>query len=235
MRIKRPRSGPRGPATDAFLLAVGARDVPRDPDDEDSWKHRLDAVEKRIATTLQQPPVLYSMVSASAARNTLRLSVGLSLSIGVPQRRRYAIYVEQGAGAVIAEGDSLPADDPASAFLTNLPSWADAEMAKGARAILDACARYELLSDVQAAIARLSEARHAELTSIESLYARRPGTDQKLYGMRERGTEGSASVEAEHRRLQQLALERYAVQVRVRVLSVGVLSAVQRPPRSLRS
>lgn len=234
MRIKHPRSGPRSPATDAFMLAVGARTVPRDPGDEDSWKHRLDAVEKRLATTLLQPPVLYSMRSAADARYTLRFSVGLSLSIGAPQRRRYVIFVQQGAEAVIEDGGSLPADDHASAFLTTLPSWAEAEIAKGARAILDACARYELLSDVQTAIARLSEARHAELTSIESLYARRQGTDQKLYGMRERGTEGSASVEAEHRRLQQLVLERYAVRVRVKVLSVGVLSAAH-ARHSLRS
>jgi len=61
------------------------------------------------------------------------------------------------------------------------------------------------------------------LTDLERLYITKQGANDHLYGLPAFGTEGSASIEAEARMLQNIALTRYDVTVRVRVLALGVL------------
>ena len=61
------------------------------------------------------------------------------------------------------------------------------------------------------------------MTDLERLYKAEQGANDHLYGLPAFGTEGSASIEAEARMLQNIALTRYDVTVRVRLLALGVL------------
>jgi hypothetical protein len=252
-KSKRQPNGPGDRAIDHFLRTVAALDggsvvakddrlridfwddrpsvvVRRDPADSDEWKVRFEHVEKQAAIILRNPPVVYSMVcrtrgAAKPARALLRLSVGLSLSVGEPVSRRYVVTLEQGARqAAIEEGGLLPTESGAqTAILSTLPRWVEQSMKGLSRGVLEACIRYQMLPDVQSAIQRLGEKRRTELAQLEHLYARRQGSEGQLYGLPEPGTEGSASIEAEQRRLRQLVFDRYTVRVRARILSLGLL------------
>jgi hypothetical protein len=204
--------------------------VSRDPADPDEWKVRFERVEKQAAIILRNPPVVISMVwptrkAAKPARALLRLSVGLSLSVGEPLVRRYAVTLEQGARqAAIEQGGLLPSETGAqTAILSTLPRWVEQSTKALSRGTLEACNRYQVLPDVQQALRRLGERRRTELAQLEHLYARRQRSEGQLYGLPEPGTEGSASIEAEQRRLQRIVFDRYRVRVRVRMLSLALL------------
>jgi hypothetical protein len=169
--------------------------------------------------------VWHTKSAAKAARAMLRLSVGLSLSVGEPLSRRYVVTLERGARqAAIEEGGQLPADAGAqTAILSTLPRWVEQSMKELSSGVLEACEKYQVLPDVQSAIRRLGEKRRTELAQLEHLYARRQGSERHLYGLPEPGTEGSASIEAEQRRLQQIVFARYTVQIRIRMLSLGLV------------
>lgn len=252
-KSKRHPNGPGGHAIDDFLRTVAALDggsvvaeddrlridfrsdrspivVKRYPTDPDEWKTRFEQVEKRAAIILRNPPVVYSMVwptrkAAKPASALLRLSVGLSLSVGEPIFRRYTVTLEQGARqATIEEGGLPPSETGAqTGVLVTLPRWVEQSMKKLSRGVLEACDRYQVLPDVQSAVRRVGEKRRTELAQLEHLYARRQQSEGQLYDLPESGMQGSASIEAEQRRLQQIVFDRYSVRVRVWMLSLAIL------------
>jgi hypothetical protein len=204
--------------------------VKRNPADPDEWRIRFENIEKRAAIILGNPPVVYSMVwptskPAKHGRAVLRLSVGLSLSVGEPLSRRYVVTLTKDARqASIVEGGLPPAETGATtAILSTLPRWAEQRVKELSHAVLEACDLYQGLPAVRSAMNTLGERRRTELAQIEHLYARRQKSKGQLYGLPEPGTQGSASIEAEQRRLQQIVFERFTVQVRVRMLSLGIL------------
>ena len=233
MKNKRRRTGPGDRATDRFRRCVAALEptVKRGARVSDARKAEIAHVEKQAAVVLCNPPVVYSMPwpgrrAGKLAKTVLRLSVGLSLSIGVPHFRRYVVTLARGARrAVYEEGTILPADASAKAtLLTALPSWTEERLPILTRGVAEACEQYQSLPGVQDALRRIGERRRAELAGLEHLYARRQRSEGRIHGLPEPGTTGSASIEVEQRKLQRIVLERYAVRVRVRILSLGLLT-----------
>ena len=253
MRKQHHPNGPGVRATDAFLAGIAAlsggdvaasddawrltfRDgredqiVPRSPKSEDEWRTHFTWIEKQAAVILRNPPVLYAIAWPRARNVALRLSAVVSLSIGTPVERRYVCTIARGGTeAQVEEGGVLP--DVASAQTTSLaalPSWAERDLRAVARALADACRKYELLPEVQKSMAAIAERRRTELAYVDHLYGVREREHQRLWGLPPHGTRGSAAVEAEARRLRLIVLERYAPRVRVQPLSIGVLSG---PPK----
>jgi hypothetical protein len=253
MKNKRRPNGLGDRAIDRFLRATAAMDggsvvaerdwlridfrdgrpsvvVKRKPVEPEEWRVRFEHVEKQAAIILNNPLVVYSIVwkardSAKKGRAMLRLSFGVSLSVGAPLSQRYVATLERGARqAVIKEQGLQPAEGEAqTAIVSALPQWAEQGTKALSRAVLEACDRYKVRPEVQTAIAELGDRRRTELAQIEHLYARRPESNGQLYGLPEPGTQGSASIEAEQRRLQQVVIDRYTVRVCVRMLSLGLL------------
>ncbi len=252
-KSKRRPNGPGDHAIECFLRTTAALDlgnvvaehdrwrinfrdgrpsivVKRAPADPNEWRVRFERVEKQAAIILNNPPVVYSMVwkTRGAAKQDsamLRLSFGVSLSVGAPLSQRYVATLERGARQAVIEERGLPPTEGAAqtAILSTLPRWVEKGTETLSRAVLEACERYQLRSEVQTAIKGLGEKRRTELAQIDYLYARRQESAGHLYGLPEPGTEGSASIEVEQRRLRQTVIDRYTVRVYVRMLSLGLL------------
>ncbi|HEX6087538.1 MAG TPA: hypothetical protein VF266_23600 [Thermoanaerobaculia bacterium] len=205
--------------------------IPHQPASETEWASRFKWVEKEAAVILRNPPLLYTIAWPAARRSKqskktmLRLSATLSLSVGEPLARRYVVTLERGGKeARVDEGGVLPPADGADlAPMVALPAWAERDVRTLCRALAATCEAFQLLPDVQNALRALGELRRTELAYLEHLYARREGEYERLWGLPARGTQGSAAVEAEQRRLRQIVLERYAARIRVRPLSLGLL------------
>ncbi|MGH9824194.1 MAG: hypothetical protein ACREDR_13195, partial [Blastocatellia bacterium] len=121
------------------------------------------------------------------------------------------------------EGGHLPSKIGGErSIVPALPAWAEAGLKRTARAVAKACDVYQARSDTQEAIQILAETRRQELIDLESLYGRKHGAIDRLYGLPTPDTGGSASIEAELRRLQNIVLDRYRVRVRLRMLSLGL-------------
>lgn len=199
------------------------------PDEQAQWETRLKWVEKQAAVYLLGAPILYGIEwnakgSQHSAFRALRLSIGLSLSMGKPHPKRYSCILRHGKKDVsVIEGGQLPNITRGDKLLlTSLPSWAEKELHRFAPAVLEACELFQKRSQVQVATSDLNEKFTIELSDLDRLYRRKQGTNDKLYGLPLAGAEGSVAIEAELRRLQAVVLERYRVKLRLRILSLGV-------------
>ena len=198
------------------------------PKHQGDWESRLKWVEKQAAVYLLHAPILYGIQweakSRKAPVRVLRLSLGLSLSMGQPHPKRYTCILKVGkAQAKVAEGGHLPEVTGGTRWLlTGLPVWAQNELQKFPPAVLRACDLFRNGNEVQVAFSNLGKQFSDELSYLDGLYRRKQGTNDKLYGLPTPGTEGSASIEAELRRLQNTVLERYRLKLRLRILSLGV-------------
>ena len=198
------------------------------PNCQEEWESRLKWVEKQSAVYLVHAPVLYGVQWQTTAGRprvrALRLSIGLSLSVGQPFPKRYTCSVISGKKDIsVVEGGELPQLAGGKRWLlTALPSWTQKELEKLITGVLRACDLFGNQSEVQDALPKLSEKLSDELSHLDALYRRKQGTNDRLYGLPPFGTEGSAAIEAELRRLQKTVLERYRSKVRLRVLSLGV-------------
>ena len=199
------------------------------PTTQRAWTTRLKWVEKQSAIFLLNSPILYGVTWSGAGgkrsgNDGLRLSVGLSLSIGRPLPKRYTCLIRHGRSEIrVSEGGYLLLRMGKESNPTGLPPWAEADLSKLARGVLTACEYFRARPDVQHAIVELGAERRTELTDLERLYKTKQGSNDRLYGLAASGTEGSASIEAESRKLQSVVLRRYDVTVRVRVLTLGIL------------
>ena len=199
------------------------------PDNQEDWMTRLKWVEKQSAILLLNAPVLYGLnwggkVRVQPGCDGLRLSLGLSLSLGRPCPARYTCVLQRGGKEIrIREGDRLARGKAKESTLFALPEWVGAEIRKLSRGVVSACEQYRARADVRNAIAKLGSQRRSELVDLERLYQTSKGSNARLYGMPAPGTEGSASIEAEVRTLQSVILKRYEVTVRIRLLTVGIL------------
>jgi hypothetical protein len=198
------------------------------PGNQAEWELRLKWVEKQAASYLLAPPVLYgiewnSKRGKTASVKALRLSIGLSLSMGQSHPKRYTCVLKHGAKEIyVGEGGPLPAiKNGRKLVLTSLPKWAEQELKRLPDAAITACELFQKRPEVQQAIATLNEKFTIELSDLDRLYRRKQGTDDKLYGLASAGTDGSVAIEAELRRLQSVVLDRYRVRIRLRVLSLG--------------
>jgi len=200
------------------------------PTDQQTWRSRFKWVEKQSALFILNAPILYAIKwerqsrRKVASKSALRLSVGLSLSVGPALPKRYTCILKRGGKFSVIEGGYLRlGEGTTSSTLAQLPEWAEAELEKLSLAVLEACEEFEARPQVQQAILGLGEKRRDEMANLGLLYRRKQGSNDRLYGLPEAGTEGSVSIEAELRRLQNIVLDRYRLRVRVRVLSLGVL------------
>ncbi len=169
---------------------------------------------------------LYYTVGKPGSDATLRLSAGLSLTIGPALAQRYVVTLRRGTSHTTIEqgGEPRLEEQAQAAVLTTLPKGLEPDLVTLAQGVLEACELFRAREEVTAALSVIGRKRRAELVGLEQLYARRRGSQQRLYGFPEPGTEGSTAIEAELRRLQRIVLDRYAVSVRVRILSLGVIA-----------
>jgi hypothetical protein len=249
-RKPRRQTGPGTPAIDDFvnkMVSFGGGSVTRQaeglrisfpkeadrsiaytPKDQAEWELRLKWVEKQAAVYLLGAPVLYgvewkSKTAKKANVRALRLSIGLSLSLGPAHPRRYTCTVIQGEKKIfVGEGGHLPNLPGTRLELTSLPRWAEKELGRFPEAIETSCEMFEKRTEVQHATGELREKFNTEFSDLDRLYRRNQGTDDRLYGLSAAGTDGSIAIEAELRRLQSIVLDRYRVRIRLRVLSLGV-------------
>jgi hypothetical protein len=205
---------------------VNAEIVCYAPSTQDEWTTRLKWVEKQAAIFLLNAPILYRVKwsGKNSNRRGLRLSVGLSLSVGVPLPKRYTCVMTHGSDEIrFSERGALSVDGGSEVGSAGLPSWVTADLSKLGTGVLAACDHFRQHSDVQNSIRKLGVDRRAELTNLDHLYRRKQGANARLYGFPTPGSEGSASIEAELRNLQNIVLQRYAVGIRIRFLSLGIL------------
>lgn len=215
MKSRRPKNGPGAPATERFAAVSGVAEA------------ELPATLKRAAAVLLNRPVYYT-IGRPGRQATLRLSVALSLSIGPPLAQRYVITMPRGAARATIEedGELTIADGAESELLTTLPKSMAADLAVLARGVGEACEVFQSRSEVAKALNLIGRKRREELVGVGQLYATRRSAQQRLWGFAEAGAQGSTAVEGEVRGLQRIVLERYAVAVRVRILSLGVIAEV---------
>lgn len=196
------------------------------PTTQDQWTTRLKWVEKQAAILVLNAPILYRVKwsSKNSNRHCLRLSVGLSLSVGSPLPKRYTCVIAHGSDEIrFSERGALTIDGGEEVGLARVPSWVTADLPKLGAGVLAACDHFRQHSDVQNTLRKLGIDRRVELTNLDHLYRRKQGANARLYGFATPGTEGSASIEAELRNLQNIVLQRYAVAIRIRFLSLGIL------------
>lgn len=199
------------------------------PDTQQDWTMRLKWVEKQSAIFLLNTPIVYGLKWTAAGgkkegNNGLRVSVGLSLSAGSPFPKRYTSVLRHGSNEVrISEGGRLPLGRGKESPVGPMPSWVQDDLQKLARGIRRACQLYGARPEVRQAILKLQADRRIEIRDIENLYRTTRRSSHRLYGLPAPGTDGSASIEEELRRLQNIVLRRYEVTVRVRPLSLVVL------------
>lgn len=213
----------------AFADGSAAELVALQPATADEWRSRLRRLEKQAAIVLLNPPLAYAVAypvrrGEKPPRPTLRLSVSLSLSVGRPLAQRLVFTFARDTGQVtVSAGESLPRrEGEQSTFLASLPGWVERAMVPLTSAIVAQCEAYELRPEIQDAVARIGEQRRTELAHIQLLYAsQRRGT--RLYGLPRPGAHASSAVEAERRQLETIVLDRYLAEIRVRVLSLGIL------------
>jgi hypothetical protein len=205
------------------------RFIAYEPEEQAQWESRLKWVEKQSAAYLLGAPILYGLEWNAKRRKTsnvraLRLSIGLSLSMGASHPKRYTCILKHGDKNVfVGEGGHLPNVTGANKLLlTSLPAWAEKELERFAPAVLTACELFQKRAEVQVATATLDEKFTTELSDLDRLYRRKQGMNDRLYGLPAAGTEGSVAIEAELRRLQGIVLDRYHIRLRLRVLSLGV-------------
>ncbi len=199
------------------------------PQEQVDWELRLKWVEKQAAVYLMGAPILYGIQweaksGRKSAVRALRLSFGLSLSLGQPHPRRYTCTLKRGESDIfVGNGRHLPTVTGGSQLvLTSLPGWAEKELPKFAPAVLTACELFQKRPEVHVATATLDEKFNTEFSDLDRLYRRKQGTNDRLYGLPAAAKEGSVAIEAELRRLQSIVLERYRLRLRLRVLSLGV-------------
>jgi hypothetical protein len=212
----------------SFPDVPGTEFVHYSPANQQDWTTRLKWVEKQAAIFLLNAPLFYGVNWSGVGKKKsgsegLRLSVGLSLSVGRPVPKRYTCFLKRGKNEVrVAQGGSLSLGSGQEATLAVLPTWAEDDLPKLASGVLAACIQYRASPEVQSAIVKLGDKRRTELADLERLYKTKQGANDHLYGLPAFETEGSASIEAEARMLQNTVLSRYEVAVRVRVLTLGV-------------
>lgn len=200
------------------------------PTSQRAWTTRLKWVEKQSAIFLLNAPIVYGVKwkddgAAKPNNRGLRLSIGLSLSVGTPFPKRYTCFVPHAGNEIRVEhgGCALSLGRGTELILNGLPSWAEADLPMFARGVLMASDHFRARPEVQNAMMKLGEQRRTELTNLDHLYRRRQGSNDRLLGLPTPGTEGSVAIEAELRKLQSIILQRYAVRVRVRFITLGVL------------
>jgi hypothetical protein len=220
MKSRHRPTGRGSPAIEGFAeLLASLEGVPAASPRDDV------ALTKQAAVVLLNRPLYYT-VGKPGRNATIRLSVGLSISVGPPLARRYVVTLKRGAAhASVEEGGRLPGDESArGAVVTTLPRDLEADLATLSRGVLEACEAFQSRAEVATAMGTIGRNRRAELVGVEQLYARRSGAQQRLYGFPEHGYEGSNAIEAELRRLQRVILDRYTVRLRLRILSLGIIA-----------
>lgn len=206
------------------------------PTTQRAWATRLKWVEKQCAIFLLNAPILYGVTwnRGNPRDRALRVSVGLSLSLGPALQCRYTFVLFHGTNEIrFSQGGELEIGNGLEQPISKLPTWAHSDFPKLASAISRSAEYFQERAAVQNAVRRLGLQRREELTNLDHLYRRRQRGNARLYGFASPGTAGSASVEAELRRLQNTVLQRYTVVTRVRLLTLGILEGSF--PREIRN
>lgn len=236
MRNKRQKNGHGNRAIDKFIKAISILEK-GDADvnyftDESMEGDRLQSpnVEKQAAVILCNPPVMYSVKTLAKSKHamsieSIRLSIGFSLSVGVPYFQRFTVTIPFKSKSVIvveAGAHLMIPEDAEVKYLRTIPDKVKNKESVFIGGIKDALEEYQEQQEVQSALRKIGERRKTELNYLEQLYARGRASKARLYGFADLGIEGSASIDAEHRRLQEIVLTRYTPVVRIRLLSLGV-------------
>jgi hypothetical protein len=204
------------------------------PTSHAEWNDRFEWLEKQAASFLLRVPLTYSAtVRWSAGRrgagDALRLSFGLSLSLGQPLRRRFCAYVFSSGKKpqLLFSAGSAENFDRAGflnvELLTQMPAWATKLRAEFVPMIQEAYVTYRNRLDVQGEITALAQKRKEALWYLDSLYQRSQGSPDRIYGWPPVGAIGSAAIAQEFQNCQANVLRRFAVDIEVTPLSLGVL------------
>ncbi|WP_144030661.1 hypothetical protein [Bradyrhizobium japonicum] len=201
------------------------------PNDAASWETRLRWVEKQSAAFLLNAPILFGLrdkAKKGRRTNALRLSFGLSLSLGRPLRKRYCVTVKEGASkGVLTEGDEVILGEGWEEYdVLSLPSWTRSCLPILAKEVAATYEAYGNEDYVVTALEGIAEQRREEFIFLEDLYRRKSGANDRLFGLPMPNLDGSTAIEAELRGLQEVVLSRYEVKLRIKVLSLGVYENV---------
>lgn len=175
---------------------------------------------------LLSPAILYAVSNNGGAseRSALRLSLGLTLSVGPSLPARYTIVLRRsGRSCAVLENDDLVLKGRKPFTLIALPKWALSHLPILAEGVVEACEKFKVRPEVKSALQALADGRRQELANLDNLYRRRAGSNDRLLGLPELDTDGSLAIEAELREKQRLVLERYGVQIRFHLLSLGII------------
>jgi hypothetical protein len=202
------------------------------PTSHAEWNDRFEWLEKQAASFLLRAPLTYSATvrwpsGVREARHALRLSFGLSLSLGQPLRRRFSAYVFSSGKKpklFASEDDSAESSDRVE-LLTQMPAWAAKLRAEFVPVIQEACATYRDRADVQQEIAVLAQTRKEALWHLDTLFQRSEGSPDRIHGWPPMGAIGSAAIAQEYQNCQGNILRRFEVHIEVTPLSLGLLSS----------
>jgi hypothetical protein len=219
---------------DDFILCGGNLNtdvrIPASPANYLEWNSRFEWLEKLAASFLLRAPLAYSArlrtVAGQATGQALRLSFGLSLSLGQPLRKRFSAYVfSSGSKPQLFAPDDESIEELAEVkLLSQMPVWATKIRLELIPLLQEACEKYRSQVDVQEAIATLAKKRKESLWYLDNLYRRREGSHDRIYGWPPVGSSGSAAISQEYKNCQANILRRFSVSIEIMPLSLGVLS-----------
>jgi hypothetical protein len=202
------------------------------PTSHAEWNDRFEWLEKQAASFLLRAPLTYSAsvrwpAGKREAGHSLRLSFGLSLSLGQPLRRRFCAYVfSSGKKPKLFASEDDPVGSSDRAELVNqMPAWVAKLRAEFVPVIQEACASYRGRADVQLEIAALAQKRKEALWHLDALFQRSEGSPDRIHGWPPIGAIGSAAIAQEYQNCQGNILRRFAIHIEVTPLSLGLLSS----------
>lgn len=219
-----------------FVLAGGriGREVRivTSPTNHAEWNDRFEWLEKQAASFLLKAPLTYSATvrwpaGRREAGHVLRLSFGLSLSLGRPLRRRFSAYVFSSGKKpqlFAFEDESVERTEHVE-LVRQLPAWVAKLRDEFVPVIHQACATYRDRADVQEEITALAQKRKEALWHLDSLYQRSEGSPDRIHGWPPMGAIGSAAIAQEYQNCQASVLRRFAIGIEVAPLSLGLLSS----------
>lgn len=215
---------------------LGSKDrilLSENPNDPDSWRVRLQHVEKRIAQAIISTPLAFGCSVKEGKRvgnsrglgEVIRFAFGLSLSLGVSSPRRYtAYYVSDSKAALCIAGKDKLFESCENFVSANLRSK---QVIKGLQQILDLIPRvkreYEDSQPVQLQISILNKAIINELRDLDRLYLSGHGQYAQLLGTPSESVKGDDALELEYFNRLKDVVEKFRICVRLTPLTLSVV------------
>jgi len=205
------------------------------PKSNDDWKYRLRIAEQMSArASLSRPYVYFGTLEGKGATTNatervqvLRCAFGLALVSGpLKLWRMTAYHIHPWNLMHVIEGN----DELFSLSQLNLRSAKFHSLESFARRIEDLCLfvnraseEFPKRSDIQEALLAHKDRLAAEIAMLDSLYFDQQYQRGLLHGLPSGPLTGDGAIEVEYRKCLEELVQRFAVRVQVRLLSLGVL------------